>query len=94
LSRVIPRISVVVEGVAAHVADEPRRLVGWWDHLLDMCAAPRDGDSEIFRQAVEARTAGLQPLVVTADRRLRERVHKRATSVGPNWLLELLDGVR
>ncbi len=91
LSAVVPRISVVVEGRAAAIVDEKGVSAAWWDALLDIHAALRDGDSEVVRQAAISRTAGTQPVVVTADRQLRDRLPTQATTVGPSWLLNLID---
>jgi predicted RNA-binding protein with PIN domain len=53
--------------------------------------APRDGDSEIERQAAEHVARGDRVTVVTADRFLQARVQgKGATTMSPGWLLELL----
>ena len=52
--------------------------------------APRDGDSEIVRQAHHAADAGRTVTVVTADRLLAARVAKAGSIVGPTWLLDRL----
>ena len=52
--------------------------------------APRDGDSEIVRQAAAARQAGHQVTVVTADRALAANVAP-AMVLSPTWLLDQLD---
>ena len=74
------RVDVVLEG-QARAARDPG-VPGLVVHL-----APRDGDAEIVERA---QAAGTHVLVVTADRGLRARVAAMAT-VGPGWLLRLLD---
>jgi len=51
--------------------------------------APRDGDSEIRRQAADAVTAGDRVVVVTADRVLAANVTP-ARAMSPSWLLDQL----
>ncbi|HEY3531040.1 MAG TPA: NYN domain-containing protein [Nocardioides sp.] len=60
------------------------------DAHVTVVHAPRDGDSEIVRQAHKAADAGHQVRVVTADRLLAARVAKAGPTVGPTWLLERL----
>ena len=52
--------------------------------------APRDGDSEIVRQAERARAAHHDVAVVTADRALAANVAP-ARVLTPTWLLERID---
>lgn len=49
--------------------------------------APRDGDSEIRRQASDALAAGRRVAVVTADRALAANVTP-AQVLSPSWLLD------
>ena len=49
--------------------------------------APRDGDSEIRRQAADALAAGDRVMVVTADRVLAANVTP-AQVLSPSWLLD------
>ncbi len=51
--------------------------------------APKDGDSEIRRQARLAADAGRVVAVVTADRALAANVAP-ALVLGPSWLLDRL----
>jgi 8-oxo-dGTP diphosphatase len=87
LSRVVPRLVLVVEGRAAPIADEPRT-----DGAVELVAADGSGDDAIVDAVAAARTDRPQLFVVTADRGLRDRVTALgADSVGPRWLLDLLD---
>ena len=53
--------------------------------------APGNGDDTIVREARLAVEQGRRVAVVTADRRLKDRVHAvGATTLGPTWLLDLL----
>ena len=54
--------------------------------------APGNGDDAIVRAARLGVEKGGKVAVVTADRRLRDRVHAvgGATTLGPTWLLERL----
>jgi 8-oxo-dGTP diphosphatase len=80
-----PTVVVVVEGAAraaAHDAPDAVRAV----------SAPGSGDDAIVDVAGAAAADG-PTVVVTADRELRERVSAAgATTVGPRWLIGLLDG--
>jgi predicted RNA-binding protein with PIN domain len=60
------------------------------DGHVTVVHAPRDGDSEIVRQAHRAADAGHEVTVVTADRLLAARVAKAGRTVGPTWLLDRL----
>lgn len=84
LTRLVPRLLVVVEGRAAPVAAE---MSGG---AVEVIAAPGPGDDAIV--AAVADQNGSRVLVVTADRGLRARVSGLgAECVGPGWLLDLLD---
>ncbi len=55
--------------------------------------APADGDDEIVDQVRARGAAGDDVVVVTADRGLRDRVHKAGAGLrGPSWLLDQLPG--
>lgn len=58
---------------------------------LSVVHAPRDGDSEIVKQARAASERGARVTVVTADRALAANVSRWADVRGPSWLLERLD---
>jgi predicted RNA-binding protein with PIN domain len=60
------------------------------DGHVTVVHAPKDGDSEIVRQAHRAAEAGNDVTVVTADRLLAVRVAKAGRTVGPTWLLDRL----
>jgi hypothetical protein len=77
----LSRIVAVVEGQA-------RRAVR--PDGVEVVLAPADGDSSIVAAAREVVAAGGIPLVVTADRGLRERLPAGARITGPSWLLGLL----
>jgi predicted RNA-binding protein with PIN domain len=57
---------------------------------LHVVHAPRDGDSEIVKQAAAARAAGHRVTVVTADRALAANVAP-ADVRSPTWLWDSLD---
>lgn len=83
LSRVWPRVVVVVEGAARPVAEERSAPVA-------VVAAGGSGDDEIVAVVTERVPHG-PVLAVTADRGLRDRVTARgAATAGPRWLLSLL----
>jgi 8-oxo-dGTP diphosphatase len=90
LTTLLPRITVVVEGSAATVAADPTTTGCWEATQVTTVAAARDGDTEVVRQAEQARAMGEQPVVVTADRALRARLPRDSTVVGPSWLYHLL----
>jgi 8-oxo-dGTP diphosphatase len=89
LSRVLPRLTVVVEGAAVEVANDGPNGGHWAARQVVVHAAPGDGDTEVVRHAAAAQRAGEQTVVVTADRRLRARVAAGTVVVGPSWLLGL-----
>jgi predicted RNA-binding protein with PIN domain len=60
------------------------------DGHVTVVHAPRDGDSEIVRQAHRAADSGHEVTVVTADRLLAARVAKAGPTVGPTCLLDRL----
>ncbi len=60
------------------------------DGHVTVVHAPKDGDSEIVRQAYKAAEAGHSVTVVTADRLLATRVAGAGRTVGPTWLLDRL----
>jgi hypothetical protein len=76
----IERIIAVVEG-RARSANAPAEL--------EVVRAPGDGDSAILEVAQDVRAAGEVPLVVTADRGLRQRLPSGSRVAGPSWLLAL-----
>lgn len=77
-------IVLVLEGEAKQGVPAGR------DGYVTVVHAPKDGDSEIVRQAHKAADAGHKVTVVTADRLLAVRVAKAGPTVGPSWLLERL----
>jgi hypothetical protein len=74
-------VIAVVEG-AARSAAAPDSVV--------MVSAPKDGDSELVSQARRIVADGNVPLVVTADRGLRERLPAGSVVAGPEWLNRLV----
>lgn len=83
---VIHRVIAVVEGQArAAQIPEQATAVG-----LEVMAASADGDSTIVAAAQGVLAGGHLPVVVTADRGLRERLPAGAQAAGPRWLLNLL----
>ncbi len=86
LSRLLPRIVLVVEGGAVDVAlDAPG--AGWWEAAVTAVAAPGSGDDTVVE--VAASLPG-QVLVVTADRGLRARLPTALAVAEPRWLLDHL----
>ena len=83
---VIHRAIAVVEGRAraAQIPDDATS-VG-----LEVMAASADGDSTIVAAAQGVLGGNHLPIVVTADRGLRERLPSGALVAGPSWLLRLL----
>jgi hypothetical protein len=57
---------------------------------VDVLAAPADGDTSIVAAAEGVLAGGHVPLVVTADRGLRDRLPAGSRVAGPGWLLALL----
>jgi hypothetical protein len=77
----IDRIVAVVEG-RARTATAPAAL-----HVV---LAPADGDSTIVAVAEQVLAGAEVPLVVTADRGLRDRLPAGSVVAGPSWLLRLI----
>ena len=82
----LERIVAVLEGQA--------RAAGAGDRIgetpVEVRLAPADGDTTIVAVAVELVRAGLTPLVVTADRGLRERLPAGVRFIGPGRLRDQL----
>jgi 8-oxo-dGTP diphosphatase len=89
LSGVYPRVTLVVEGEAKALADEAAHGTGraWWDAPVTVEAAARDADTAIVDRAHVLHDAGIQTIVVTADRGLRQRLAHGVHVHGPAWLL-------
>jgi hypothetical protein len=79
----LTRVVAVVEG-RARPATAPAGV--------ELVRAPADGDSTIVDVARTLLEAGHRPLVVTADRGLRERLPAGSRVAGPGWLLRLIAG--
>ena len=77
----LTNIIAVVEG-AARSATGPQSVA--------LVAAARDGDDEIVVQAHRIVAAGAVPVVVTADRGLRQRLPTGSEIAGPDWLNRLI----
>jgi hypothetical protein len=77
----IAEVRAVLEG-AARPAEGPEAVL--------VLRAERDGDSEIVEEASRLAASGGTPLVVTADRGLRDRLPEQALIAGPGWLNRLL----
>jgi hypothetical protein len=77
----LTEVIAVVEG-AARSATGPESVA--------LVAAARDGDGEIVAQAHRIVTDGAVPLVVTADRGLRQRLPAASEIAGPEWLNRLI----
>ena len=75
------RVVLVLEGAAKGGAKAGR------DAHVQVVHAPKDGDSEIRKQALAAVEAGHQVAVVTADRALGANCSP-AMVFGPSWLLD------
>ncbi|HEU5475973.1 MAG TPA: NUDIX domain-containing protein [Actinophytocola sp.] len=80
--RCLPEVVLVVEGAA--------RGIGPGETGVRVVDAPRVGDDAIVEQ-VELAGPDTRPIVVTADRALRERCRVAGAAVlGPRWLLDRL----
>lgn len=77
----VDAVTVVLEG-AARRADVPAEVVA--------VQAPGSGDDAIVARVRERVDAGVDVVVVTADRGLRARLPESATIVGPGWLNRLI----
>jgi hypothetical protein len=77
----IDRIVAVVEG-QARTATAPAEL--------EVRLAPADGDTTIVGVAEQVLAGDEIPLVVTADRGLRDRLPTGSRVAGPGWLLALI----
>jgi hypothetical protein len=77
----ITEVFAVVEG-AAKRAEGPQ--------VVSVLRATKDGDREIVDQANRLAALGKIPLVITADRGLRDRLPERTLIAGPGWLNRLL----
>ena len=87
LSRVWPRVVVVLEGAARAGADADAATP-----RVTVVTAAGSGDDTVVAVAAE-RSADGPVLVVTADRELRARVGDAgAGTAGPRWLTDLLPG--
>jgi hypothetical protein len=56
---------------------------------VQVVRAQRDGDSAVVEATERALLDDVRPVVVTADRGLRDRLPPGAVVVGPGWLLRL-----
>lgn len=96
LAGLLPDVTLVVEGAARPLADEPPPSDetggpnGWWDAATTVRAAPHDGDTTVVEVAARTVAAGRQTVVVSADRGLRARLPDGAHVAGPRWLLDQL----
>jgi hypothetical protein len=77
-------VRVVLEGQAVRARD-PEAGEG-----LVVVRAPGDGDTAVVQAAQQLLAEGAVPLVVTADRGLRQRLPQSAEAAGPGWLNGLL----
>lgn len=74
----LERIVAVIEG-KSRAATDPAGL--------EVVRAPADGDTTIVEVAQRLLAGGEVPLVVTADRGLRDRLPVGSQVAGPGWLL-------
>jgi hypothetical protein len=74
----LDRVVAVIEGRAQTAIGPPG---------IEVVRAPADGDSSIVEVARQVVADGETPLVVTADRGLRERLPTGSLVAGPKWLL-------
>jgi hypothetical protein len=81
------RIVAVIEG-KARSASAPLTSPG--QPALEVIVAPADGDTTIVATAQNVLAGAEVPLVVTADRGLRDRLPAGTRTAGPRWLLELI----
>lgn len=80
-------VIAVLEG-KARAARDPQPAA------IRVVRAERDGDTAIVQVAERVTAEGGQPVVVTADRGLRQRLPAGSVAVGPGWLREVLPGAR
>jgi hypothetical protein len=76
----LDRVIAVIEGRAQTAIGPPG---------IEVVRAPADGDASIVEVARQVVADGETPLVVTADRGLRERLPTGSLIAGPKWLLAL-----
>jgi hypothetical protein len=81
----LSRIVAVIEGQARTATAPPE---------LQVISAPADGDTTIVAVSRDVLAQGASPLVVTADRGLRDRLPGGSMIAGPRWLLELISTPR
>ena len=77
----ITEVLAVVEGAAKSAEGS---------QTVSVLRALEDGDSEIVAAANRLAASGKVPLVITADRGLRDRLPEPALIAGPGWLNRLL----
>lgn len=80
-------VVAVLEG-KARAARDPQSAA------LRVVRAERDGDTAVVQVAERVVAEGGRPVVVTADRGLRQRLPAGSVAVGPGWLLDVLPGTR
>jgi hypothetical protein len=80
---------VVCDGVVAVVEGEARDVAP--PEGVRVVRAPGSGDDAIVEEAERLAATRTPPLVVTADRGLRERLPSGTQVAGPGWLLRQLD---
>ena len=86
LDAVLPRVIVVVEGAARAAARDAT------PEPIGVVSAPGSGDDTLVEVATNAAKSATT-VVITADRGLRARLDRvGALSVGPSWLISLVDG--
>ncbi|HET7379620.1 MAG TPA: NUDIX domain-containing protein [Gaiellales bacterium] len=92
-SVMLPRVTLVVEGAARRIEDDPvDDAPPWWVAAVRVHASARDGDTDVVRLAADSTSRGEQVFVVSADRELRSRLDRDITAVSPSWLLARLAG--
>ena len=79
---------VRISDVRAVLEGQARRAEG--PEQVSILRADRDGDTAVVEEAERLTATGRTPLVVTADRGLRDRLPAPALVVGPRWLNRLL----
>jgi hypothetical protein len=75
------RVVAVLEGKARAAEGPPG---------VEVVRAVADGDSSIVQTARRLLAEGQRPLVVTADRGLRQRLPEGVDVAGPGWLNDLI----
>jgi hypothetical protein len=79
--------AVILTDVVAVIEGRARAARAPDDAAVRVVRAERDGDTAVVEVTEQALVDEVRPVVVTADRGLRDRLPPGAVAVGPGWLL-------